>query len=483
MHLRFDRALGSILSILSIGIIITAFSILVSGNPRWHPKAVKPAGLSALEIAESREFEAMLQDLMPYGTRMVAETEPPVDPNAPKPHDTRLYNNLLDNLLSSLHYYFKVPEDAPPSRVVISWDMNDGSRIVKDEFLIALELNVCYLLALESYRKLHTKAAFDEDLVSVRKRVAKIFNSEWHTTQEWPIGPYFDLVELYDITGNEDYLKWAKKFAAGDGPSDPNTPLTKAKMLAVRFQANKARTASPVLFLYAALLADWGKRYDPAMLSQARSLFEGLQHLLLDRRYNMFWKQVSVPFDASPRRKIIETLDTIEQLTAVRAIILYGEATGDPEAFSLAQLVMKGIWGKNSPLLIPPPSGYPEGVFYGIYSAYDHLREATRWEPGEMPLNQILLFDTNILLNAMTKGQVRDDVEFLGHWLEDSGPIYKESANGYFVEYGEGWTDPEIPMVSAKAAIWVAKAIVNDEMYRFRTAKEITGEFIKKSEP
>ena len=55
------------------------------------------------------------------------------------------------------------------------------------------------------------------------------------------------------------------------------------------------------------------------------------------------------------------------------------------------------------------------------------------------------------------------------------GPIYRESANGYYTTYAENWKDPDNPQVSANAAIWVARGLAEDEWYKFQTAQAIAG--------
>jgi hypothetical protein len=102
-------------------------------------------------------------------------------------------------------------------------------------------------------------------------------------------------------------------------------------------------------------------------------------------------------------------------------------------------------------------------------------REAKRLEAAEVTLDHVLLFEANVLLNEATRGEYRSDVDFLSNWMEDSGPIYREAANGYYTQYEKDWKDPENPAVSAKAAIWTARALAEDERYRFQTVKSVTG--------
>jgi hypothetical protein len=87
----------------------------------------------------------------------------------------------------------------------------------------------------------------------------------------------------------------------------------------------------------------------------------------------------------------------------------------------------------------------------------------------------VLLLETNVLRNEATRGEQRGDVDFLSSWMEDSGPMYREGANGYFTSYADDWKDPENPEVSAKAAIWTARALAEDERYRFETVQAVTG--------
>jgi len=471
VHANFIRGLGTTLVLLAIAAVVTALTgadMLVNSPP----VAVKPAGLSALEIAESRQLQELMNDINPRYSTEPQETEPPVDPNAPDPAGTYLYNNLLENLLNALHFYFTVPEDTPPVRFVVSWDVNTGERVLTDARLLSLEANVSHLLVLELYRSLHTKAIFDRDLEEARRRVEGIFAEDWHTVMEWPLGPYFDLVALWQITGNEKYLEWADRYGAGDGPGDRNTPLAKAKDLAIRFQNNLPRTANPFMFYHVALLAEWGSRNDPALLSPAKSLFQGLREFLYDGRYKMLAKQASVSADG--RRNTIMTFDALEQLSAVRAIVEYWKVSGDPDAISLTKVLMGGIWGAGSPLLLPAPEPFPPTTFFGLYTAYDKDREAVRLDPDEKTIVQILLLESSILANEQTRGEFRGDIDFLSAWLEDNGPVYRRDANGYYTTYGDDWKDPERPMVSARAVLWMARALVEDEWYRFRTAQALT---------
>jgi hypothetical protein len=114
--------------------------MISAGQPRWHPRAVKPAGLAALETEEDRQFQATLEEIMrprwPAGAGGIAAQLPPVDPNAPRPGSTRLYNNLLDNLLSSLHFFYKVASSTTPDEFVVTWDPQTGARAVANARLL-----------------------------------------------------------------------------------------------------------------------------------------------------------------------------------------------------------------------------------------------------------------------------------------------------------------------------------------------------------
>ena len=441
------------------------------------PFAGKSLGLIALEEKVDRDFKELLAHINARGNIGELETVPPLDPDAPIPSGTYLYNNLLENLLSSLHFFFTVSPDTPPSEYVTAWDAETGERVMTEFLLPSIESNVNYLLTLELYRKLHAKAVFDQDLEYARERVRQQFELEWHTTMDWPLGSYFDLIELYYLTGNETYEQYAERFAVGDGPDDANTPLNRARELAFRFNLNFARQASPFHFYYAALLADYGNRHDdPDMIRMARSLFSGLKDILYDTRFKMLYKRASVPSDNSTSINLVQTFDTLEQVNAIRAIIEYGRASGDPEADSLARSVLDGMWGQeeSSPLLIKPPQGLPETTFFGVYTGYDHEREAERMDPDEAIIDQILFFYINVLVNREFQGQFRINIENLDRWMEDSGPIYRRNANGYYLLYGEDWTDPERPMVSSQASIWMARALVEDEWYRYTVAQSLT---------
>jgi len=474
--MNFYRALGTTLLLL----VLAGVFATISGITAWFnrpPILAKPGGLVALEAKENRDFRDLLDRFTYRGTPTSVNPTPP-DPDAPEPADTRLYNNLLDNLLSGLHYYYKLPEETDPAQFVIAWEADTGGRILNEAWLLSLENNVNYLFTLELYKRLHTKAVFDDDIVYAGNRVDELFRDEWHPVLEWPLGVYFDLIALYDLTGEDKYLEWADRYAVGDGPGDANTPLTKAKSLAFQYQYGLARVASPFYFYHAALLAEWGSRNDPAMLNQSRELFSGLRDLLFDSRYNMLWKQVSVPADGSTSRNVTQTLDTLEQLTAIRAIIEYHKYSGDPEAIELARALITGIWGETSPLLITPPEGFPPSTFFGLYTAYDVGREATRFDTTEVTIDHVLLYGTLVMLNEYTLGAYRRDVDFVASWMEDAGPAYRPDANGYLVQYNEGWQDPEHRLVSSKTSIWMTRALAEDEWYRFRKAQSLTSEGI-----
>jgi len=470
VRLNFIKSLGSILVILATGAIIGGATMVVAylNSP---PRLQKPSGIAAMEVRENLALDQLLSDVTPrYGTIEV-ETHPPVDSGAPAPAGTYLYNTLLDNLLSSLHYYFKMPAESEVTEFVASWDAETGERVLSDALLISLESNISYLLTLETYRKLHMIAIFDEDLEATRERVRELFDAEWHSRGEWPLGVYFDLIRLYEITENEDYLRWAERYAAGDGPEDTNTPLYRARELALRIQYDYPRTTSPFHFYHCALLADYGNRHDPTMLNQARIMFEGLREFLYDPRYKMLWKQVSTQGGSM---NIIQTFDSLEQLSAIRAITEYGKISGDPDALSLTRALLDGVWGSESPMLITAPEPYSPTTYYGIYTAYDVDRSAERLDPNEQVIVEILLYEALVMVNEATRGEFRGDVDFLSSWLEDNGPLYRRYFNGYFTEYAPIWEDPLNPMISSKAAIWMSKGLVADEWYKYRTARALS---------
>jgi hypothetical protein len=470
VHLTFIKAFGILLALTILVLVFVTLACVAAWVNR-PPLVVKPPGLAALEASEDRRFQQFLEDIQPERLAVSLQTEPPVDPGAPRPAETRLYNNLLDNLLSGLHYYYRLSEDTQPSVFVTSWDADTGARVLGNARLLALEYNTSYLLTLTLYRSLHKKTVFDSDLEFVRNRVAAIFEEDWHTVLEWPLGVYFDLVALWEITGEEQYSQWAERYAVGRGPEDVNTPLFKARTLAWQYQYDSPRIASPVYFYYAALLADWGRRNDPTYMDQARTLFAGLRNLLHDPRYNLMWKQASV--QPGGTRNLIQTFDTLENLTAIRAILEYAKATGDPTAISLARTMSNSLWGTDSPLLLRAPEPFPPSTYFGLYTAYDLGREAKRLDESELTIIQILLYEDAVLLNEQTRGELRADVDFLASWLEDLGPMYRQEINGYYNTYGENWGTPDQRLVSAKASIWMARALVWDEWYRYRTAQAL----------
>lgn len=475
MRITFFHGFGTTLVILVIA-IVTAVITGIFAAVNSPPYPAKSEGLLTLEEKVDREFRTLVAHISSRAALPEVETLPPLDPDAPLPSGTYLYNNLLENLLSGLHFYFPVPEDTPSTIFVTSWDAETGNRVSAEFIVSSLEYNVNYLLTLELYRRLHAKAIFDEDLEYARARVHQIFSGELRTNAEWPIGAYFDLVELYELTGEESYLEYAEHFAVGNGPGDSDTPLTKAKNLAFKFNLNFARQASPVYFLYAALLADYGNRHDdPELIRMARSLFGGLKDILYDSRFRMLWKRAAVPADNSPNVNLTQTFSTLEQVFAIRAIIDYGRDSGDPEALSLARSILSGMWGEeaNSPLLINAPPGWSETTYYGLSTAYDYDREAERMDPDEITIVQILFYLANVLVNEETRGEFRADVDFLSNWLEDNGPMYRRSANGYYITYEENWEDPEPATISSQASIWMARALAEDEWYRYRVAQAL----------
>ncbi len=473
MHLTFKRALGATLATLVIVLFICGFAGYAA-RLTAPPIPDKPPGLVALEAAENRDFQDMLASIT-FGGPIYPVDLVPIDPNAPDPASTRLYNNLLDNLLSSLHYYYKLSPDSPAANNVTAWNAENGERMISTAFLFSVENHVNWLLTLELYTRLHSKAVFDEDLEYARERVEALFTQDWHPVAEWPLGIYFDLVYLHDLTGEQKYLDWAYRYAAGDGPDDFDTPLTKARGLAHLYQYNRARMASPFYFYFPALIADYSTRFDdPALMTVGRSFFVGLKDMLYDDLYKMLWKQASVASDGSTSINIIQTFDTLEQLSAIRAILEYGRASGDPEALDLARAILSGIWDADAPMLIEAPEGFLPGTYFGVYTAYDVDREAERFDETEVTIDQILLYNVNVMLNEYTRGEFRDDVDFLTSWMELSGPLYHEDANGFYIDYGENWVVPEHRMVSAKAAIWMARSLAQDEWYRYQRVQSLT---------
>jgi len=467
------KGFGAVLMLLAITVVITAVAAFAAFlNP--PPVGVKPDGLAAMSEKQNLVVTDLIEDanLRPGP---VIEEPLQVGEGTPSPGDTRVFRSLSDNLLNSLHYYYKLDEDSPPSEFVMKWQAEEGGRRTGTARLIAMEYDISYLLALEIYRSLHPVAIFDEDLEYLRKKVDDIFAEDWHTMQEWPLGIYFDLMELHEFTGEEKYREYAVRYAAGDGPNDNLTPLVKAKNFAYLFQFDAPRQASPVYFYYAAFLADWANRYDETLMTQSDALFAGLMDFLYDPRFKLFYKKVSTTSGGvTSTWNITETYSTLEQIEAVRAILKYYEESGNAEALSLARAVMRGVWDTDSVLLQDTPPEYGENKFFGLYTAYDHGREARRLVPTEVTLNHILLYNALVQLNAATNNEFRNDLEFLSTWLEDVGPLYSPHVNGYYIGYEEGWTlTEEYNWISAKAAIWMARSLVEDELYQYEAQQII----------
>ena len=288
------------------------------------PQSRKARRTYQMEDKETADLQGLLGDITSVArSETSAQNQVPIEAQTPKPASTKLYNNLLDNLLSSLHYYFELPPSTSSTEYVLSWDPQTGTRSTGDARLLAIEADCAYLVPLEIYRKLHAKSVFDQDLENTKKRLADIFSQQWHSDQNWPLGAYFDLAELYDITGDKQYIDWADRFAIGDSPNDPSTPFTKARGLEYTFQGNHPRVGSPFYFLHAALLADYGKRKDPALVDPSQTLFEGLRDLILDTRYSLLinrcrWRQ------PEQCKNLNQVFDSLENLTAVRDILTLG---------------------------------------------------------------------------------------------------------------------------------------------------------------
>ena len=455
-----------------------AVAMVTAGAAKLNPPPVgaKPQGLNFLERRQNIIVGQLIDDA---NERQGFTIEEPVilpAEGVPAPGETRKFRTLSDNLLNSLHYYYRLPDNAPSSEFVYKWDAKTGGMMTSDARLFALENDVNYLLSLEIYRSLHPIALFDTDLQYMRKKVDDIFAQDWHTMQESPLGVYFDLMELYNFTKNEKYLQYAERYAGGDGPDDPQTPLVKARNFAIMFQRDVPRQASPVYFYYAALLSDWANRHDETMAAQANALFKGLMEFLYDNRFRLLYLRVSTATGGNTAvRNITETYNTLDQLTAIDAILEYYKSSANPEALSLARAIMRGVYGTDSILVQKAPEEIGENKFYGIYTTYDHGREAWRFESDEATMDHILLFSDIVKLNSVTHGEYRDDIEFLTSWLENSGPMYDEYANGYYVSYEKDWTVPEdSKWILSKAAIWMSKALIEDDLYKYEQSQVIT---------
>jgi len=441
----------------------------------WNspPRVVKPAGFQAMEDAEQADLDQWLFQLYRRSGESTVEWVS-TDSDTPPPAASRQYRDLIDNLLLSLKYYYKLNDEYAPSEFVSSWSAGTGERIVSNARLLSLETHVNYLLTLEMYRKVHSKAVFDNDLEYARQKVDDIFSEEWHTQFSWPLATYFDLMDLYEITGEEKYLEYAERYGAASDRTDPNSPYAFALEQSFKIYSDIPRTVTPFNFYHAALLADYGARYDDLPLqTQAKSMFDGIRDQLYDPRYKMLWKQASVSTPGSSTANYTRTFDALEQFNAIRGIVEYYKVTGDPDAISLARALVEGIWGLGSKMLIHPPQGLSEGTFYGLYTAYDVEREAERLDQNEQTIVQILLYDAMVLVNEVTRGELRDSIDFLVSWLETNGPVYRPEANGYLATYDEVWEVPEDPRVSGNAAIWMSKAIARDEWYRMQRAAGI----------
>jgi len=451
-----------------------AGAIAAKLNP--PPVGVKPDGLDVMQERQNFMVTDLIDDTSYRYTEMI-DTPVPLRSDVPLPSETRRFRSLEDNLLNSLHNYYKLPEEYPASEFVTKWRADEGSYMTEGNArLLALENNIAWLISLEIYRDLHPVAIFDEDLEYARRQIDAIFDEDWHTVETWPVGVYFDLIRLYEFTGNDKYLDHAERFVAGDGPDDLHTPLAYAKGLAHRFQFGSARSATPFNFFHAALLADWANRHDEVLMVQADAFFDGLQNWLYDSRFKLLYKRVASQ-SIGPGLNITETFSTLDQLIGIIAILEYWERTDNPEALSLARAVMKGVYDSESMLSQTAPEQYAASTFYGLYTTYDHGRDAFRFEPGEATMVHVLLFKAMIRLNSATTGAYRSDIEFLESWMEDAGPLYSQYVNGYYVAYDEGWiVNEENNWISSKAAIWMARALVEDDLYRSDRAQDIIPE-------
>ncbi len=428
MPTTFVRGIEAVFFSVILSLVTGFVSIAVYETSQTSP--VKPEALVKVEQAE---MEATIQAEVTSKEKVILKLEdlgfePPSRKDVRLPADTLAYNSKIENLLLLLHEYYFMSEERMLDESVEFVDRDTGyvKTGIKGDANYALGhvgKHVKYLLALAKYKRLNpTMSIFDDDYDRMNSLVRKIF--ETHPAQtRYTMESFFDLVELYQITGDSRYWTYA------DYINKVGRLTQTAEQRSLLEQRQAARTLSPTFFNDVVLLQIYAEKGDPLYVQAARTLYDGLIAADYNDKYKMFYTQLTYGQAGNTNAKAIGSYKTTELAVALNRMMDYYEQTKDEAILDKVKEIMAPFIDQTTPLF-----DFEHGLFY---DKFNESKSQYEFEPKRPDVNLLLYSALVRYLRYFDDYNYLKLVQGISDLIHDRA--YDEAYNGFYSQYDFEW--------------------------------------------
>ncbi len=436
-----------------IFMLVIAFITMAVAGPGSDAPA-KPTSLAEWDQKESEEAkEAAGMVFTPSEQLEGLGFEPPYMENALKPRETAFSSRKADNLLNLLHYYYFLDEGRMLTESVEYVARDTGYIKIGDRGDVNYQLShtgkhVKYLLALVKYHKLHpTIVVFDEDYDRMNALVKDIFESH-PPNVVYGEETFFDLVELYELTGEGRYLDYTDYINQAGGWE------IVAEARALMEQNRVPRPLTPIFMSSVLILQHYAERGKPLHVQTARLLYDGIIKACYNDNYKMFYLKATYNRPGNMGLQAIQQFKAGDLAVALLGMMKYYDATGDEEILAFVDEIIKPIGNWESDLIDR------ENILF--YTKYLDKGSAYKDEDKRADVNLLLYSAIHRYLKYDT--EYEDLVDSLKYLIDNI--IYSSEYNGFFSRYDSTWKPVEedgIYQLSLTDAILGAQIFLNNE--------------------
>lgn len=379
--------------------------------------------------------------------------EPPFMENALKPRETAFSSRKADNLLNLLHYYYFLDESRMLTESVEYVARDTGYIKIDDKHDTNYQLShtgkhVKYLLTLEKYSSLHpTIAVFEEDYNRMNALVKEIF--ETHPPNVvYGEETFFDLVELYELTGEGRYLDYA------DYINQAGAWEITAEARSLMEQGRAPRSLTPIFLSSVIILQHYADRGKPLHVQAARLLYDGIIKACYNGNYKMFYLKATYNRPDNEGLQAIQQFKVGDLAVALHRMMDYYDITGDEGILVLVDEIINSIDTGESDLI-----DLNNRLFYTKYL-----------EKGSAYKDEDKRADVNLLMYSAIHRYLKYDSKYdsLRMVIQDlvDDIVYDKEYNGFYSRYDSEWNPAKVDgiyQLSLTDAILGAQIFLNNE--------------------
>ena len=436
----------------SVLIVIIALTVNYVYHTDKLESPTKPMELALWDRREQEETAAAIANIDPgpSGDHLKELGFEPKPSEALLPRDTSRGIYKATNLLNFLHYYYFFDDEERILEESVEFVDRDtgyiktGTKNLPKIQFGTLSKHIKYLLVLAKYRMLHpTKPIFDDDYNRMSKIVKEFFDNPQGGVQ-YDVDAYFDLIELYEITGDERFSQYADTIDASGRWAQ------KGEGYAMQIQNKSPRTISPIYMNSVVILQLMANRGKALKAHSASVLLNGIVDDTYSQAHRMFYTSSSVARQGNIGGSAIDKFYTIEQAVALRKMMEYYEITGDDKTKSLIDEIVQWITIYNSDLIDIDNLGFYTSFSEGSSVHKEGKKRADVNLLMYRALRYYMLYDSGI------KNFVRAFSDVITNY------IYDEEYNGFYTSYSPAW---EPQQTDGIYALSISDALIGAQVF------------------